>query len=133
MRLPPLQSEFPEHRHYYSHHAVRNRRELQWKPCYNLPLQLKARLEAVHFLFHLVTIPINRLVFKANVIKGADQGDFGKTEDIRSRHDEGGVLGGKLQKTIWNASGIFSGFSKYSILMRYQYMAYFSPMLFLGV
>lgn len=31
-----------------------------------------------------------QVVFKANVIKGADQGDFGKTEDIRSRHDEQG-------------------------------------------
>lgn len=74
-----------------------------------------------------------QVVFKANVIKGADQGDYGKTEDIRSRHNEEGLLGGKLQKTIWNASGIFNGFSKYSILMRYQYMAYFSPILFLGV
>lgn len=88
---------------------------------------------AVHFLFHLVTIPINRLVFKANVIKGADQGNCGKMEDIRSRHDEQGFLGDKLQKTIWNVSSIFSGFSKYSILMRDQYMAYFSPMLFLRV
>lgn len=64
------------------------------------------------------------------MIKGADQGDFGKTKDIRSRHDEEGLLGGKLQKTIWNASGIFNGFSKYSILMRDQCMAYFSPTLF---
>lgn len=100
---------------------------------YNLPLQLKALLEAIHFLFHLVTIPINRLVFKANVIKGADQGDCGKTEDIQSRHNEEGLLGGKSQKTIWNASSIFNGFSVCSILMRYQYMAYFSPILFLRV
>lgn len=64
------------------------------------------------------------------MIKGADQGDFGETEDIRSRHDEEGFLGGKLQKTIWNASGIFNGFSMHSILMRDQYMAYFSPTLF---
>lgn len=95
----------------------------------NLPLQLKAQLEAVHFLLPLVTIPINRLVFKANVIKGADQGDCGKTEDIRSRHDEEGLLGGKLQKTIWNASSTFNGFS-ICILMRYQCVASFPPTLF---
>lgn len=71
-----------------------------------------------------------QVVFKANVIKGADQGDCGKTEDIGSRHDEEGLLGGKLQKTIWNASSIFNGFSVCSILVRDQYMAYFSPMLF---